>query len=94
MALTRNSAETIGLRAVGWLAASEELLPVFLGSTGASEGDFRAGLADPAFQGAVLDFILMDDDWVRAFCDACALEYNQPYEARLTLPGGEEVSWT
>jgi hypothetical protein len=29
-----NAAETVGLRALGWLAANEELLPVFLGSTG------------------------------------------------------------
>ena len=46
MSVSRESAETIGLQAVAWLAAHDELLPVFLGSTGASEADFRDGLED------------------------------------------------
>ncbi|MBN9888327.1 DUF3572 domain-containing protein [Salipiger abyssi] len=94
MMLSRESAELIGLRAVAWLAANEELLPVFLGATGASVEEFRAGLEDPGFQGAVLDFILMDDAWVSAFCEAEGLDYERPRAARAMLPGGGEVHWT
>ncbi|MGY9050264.1 hypothetical protein P775_10020 [Puniceibacterium antarcticum] len=94
MALARDRAEMIGLQAVAWLAANDELLPVFQGATGASEEDFRQGLADPVFQGSVLDFLLMDDAWVVAFCDEQSLAYDQLMQARAMLPGGEQVHWT
>ena len=92
--MLRESAEVIGLKALGWLAANEELLPVFLGSTGASEADVRAGISDPDFLGALLDFIMMDDAWVTSFCDAEGLAYDQPMMARMALPGGEQMHWT
>lgn len=94
LSLTQESAETIGLQAVAWLASNDELCPIFMGATGASEGDFRQGLEDPAFQGSVLDFLLMDDGWVMAFCDSAGLGYDQPMQARAVLPGGGTVHWT
>lgn len=94
MTVSRESAETIGLQAVAWLAANDDLLPVFMGATGASEDDFRQGLDDPAFQGGVLDFIMMDDAWTQAFCDAQGLAYDMPMRARHGLPGGGDVHWT
>ena len=94
MNVTRETAETVGLQAVAWLAGNDELLPVFLGATGASEGDFRVGLEDPAFQGSVLDFLLMDDAWIMAFCAAQDLPPEAPMQARAALPGGESVHWT
>jgi hypothetical protein len=94
MTLTQDAAETIGLQAVAWLAAEDALLPVFLGATGASEADFRSGLSDPHFQGSVLDFILMDDAWVQAFCEAQELAPDLPMRARAALPGGAQVHWT
>ncbi len=87
-------AETIALRALGWLAGNEELLPVFLGASGAGEDDLRAGARDPAFLGAVLDFLTMDDAWVVAFCDAEGLDYQEPLAARHALPGGAQMNWT
>jgi hypothetical protein len=92
--MERDSAETVGLRALGWLAAHEELLPVFVGATGASLVDLRSGAGDAAFLGSVLDFLLMDDAWVVAFCDASGLGYDAPMRARAALPGGGEVHWT
>jgi len=94
MTNTQESAEVVGLKALGWLAGNEDLLPVFLGSTGASEADVRAGAADPAFLGALLDFVMMDDAWVRGFCDAEGLDYDMPMRARMSLPGGGQVHWT
>lgn len=92
--MQQDLAETIALRALGWLAGNDELLPVFLGSTGASEAELRAGASDPAFLAAVLDFLTMDDAWVIAFCDAAGLDYSQPITARQALPGGAQVNWT
>ena len=94
LSLTQDSAETIGLTAVAWLASNDDLLPVFLGATGASEADFRANLEDPEFQGSILDFLLMDDKWVIAFCDENGLPYDAPMQARAALPGGGQVHWT
>lgn len=94
MQLSREAAETVGLQAVAWLAGNDELLPVFLGATGASETDFRDGLQDPVFQGSVLDFLLMDDAWVTQFCTDLGLASGQPMAARMALPGGEAVHWT
>lgn len=92
--MTPEQAQTIALRALGWLASNEELLPVFLGASGASGAELAARAEDPEFLISVLDFLTMDDAWVIAFCDVHGLAYDQPLMARRGLPGGEEVSWT
>ncbi|WP_299965727.1 DUF3572 domain-containing protein [uncultured Roseobacter sp.] len=91
---TQESAELVALRLLGWLAANDTLLPVFLGATGASEADLRAGAADPVFLGSVLDFMMMNDDWIVESCDSLGLDYAAPMQARQALPGGAEVNWT
>lgn len=90
----RDQAETVALKALGWLVAHEELLPVFLGSSGASMDELRTRVDDPAFLGSVLEFLTMDDAWVLAFAEAAGLAPEDPLAARRALPGGEEVNWT
>ena len=92
--LTQQSAEILALEALSWLVGNDELLPVFLGSTGTSEADIRQRARETEFMASVLDFLLMDDAWIMAFCDAsdCAPDY--PLRARAALPGGAEVNWT
>lgn len=92
--MQRDFADTVAIRALGWLAANDDLLPVFLGSTGAEIADLRACAGDPAFLGSVLDFLMMDDAWIVAFCDDAGLPYDAPMRARQALPGGEQVNWT
>lgn len=92
--MKQENAETIGLQALAWLAGNDEILPVFLGSSGASMSDLRAGAEDPAFLAAILEFLTMDDAWVTAFCDNAGLPYDAPMRARAALPGGGEVHWT
>jgi hypothetical protein len=87
-------AETIALNALGWLAANEELLPVFLGSTGAGVEDLRDRVEDPAFLAGVLGFVTMNDDWVIAFCDHVGIGYDQPLRARYALPGARQEDWS
>lgn len=94
MSVSRNSAETVALSALGWLVSDEEMLSIFLGATGAGADELRARAQDPEFLGSVLDFLLMDDAWVIAFCDNAGLSYDQPMRARAALPGGEAVHWT
>lgn len=92
--MQRENAETIALQALGWLAGNDELLPVFLGASGASQGDLRSGAGDPEFLASVLDFLAMDDAWITAFCDSAGLAYTVPMQARQALPGGDLPSWT
>ena len=94
MTMSQESAETVGLQALGWLAGNEDLLPVFLGATGASEADVRSGASEPAFLGGLLDFLMMDDAWVMSFCDSISIPYDRLMQARHSLPGGEQVNWT
>lgn len=91
--MRQESAETIALQALGWLAGNDDLFPTFLGSTGAAPSEIAERAAEPAFLASVLDFLLMDDDWIIAFCDAAGLAYTDPRNARAVMPGGE-ASWS
>ncbi|WP_101069087.1 DUF3572 domain-containing protein [Roseovarius salinarum] len=91
---SRDHAETVGLKCLAWLAGNEDLLPVFLGATGAGEADLRERAQDPEFLGSVLDFVMLDDAWVTDFCASAGLEPSAPMTARAALPGGETVHWT
>lgn len=92
--MSQESAETLGLQALAWLAGNEDLWPVFLGATGASAEDARTRAGDAEFLGSVMDFLLMDDAWITGFCDAQGLAYDMPMRARAALPGGGQVHWT
>lgn len=92
--LSQESAETVALQGLAWLAGNENLLTVFLGSTGASESDLRARATDPEFLMSVLDFLMLDDAWVIEFCDTYSIPYEQPMQARHALPGGAPTHWT
>lgn len=88
------SAETLALQALAWVVSNEELLPVFMGSSGASAEDLKARATDPHFLASVLDFLTMDDAWVVSFCDASGHDYSAPLTARAYLPGGNLPNWT
>lgn len=90
----QEDAETLGLRALAWLAGNDDLLPVFLGSTGFSGAELMQRAAEPEFLASVLDFILMDDAWVVACCDAIGVAYPMLGQARMLLPGGAQIHWT
>ncbi len=85
----QDSAETLALQALSWLARNDDLLPVFMGATGAGAEDMAARATEGAFLASVLDFLLMDDAWVIAFCEDQRLPYLAPLQARAWLPGGE-----
>ncbi|GHE93603.1 hypothetical protein GCM10016455_12230 [Aliiroseovarius zhejiangensis] len=92
--MTPENAETTALKALAWLVADDELLPVFMGATGVDQDALRASAGDPGFLGSVLDFLLMDDAWVIRASDALSLPYDQLAMARQMLPGGAQIHWT
>lgn len=87
MAFKQESAETIALQALGWIAGDEELLGSFIGASGLTGEDMRSRAGEPEFLASVLDFILMDDAWVQGFCDSVGIPYDWPMAARACLPG-------
>lgn len=89
-----DAAETLALRALAWLVANDELLPVFLSATGAGQDDLRARAGEAEFLVSVIDFLTMDDRWVVAFCDDAGVSYDQPMNARAVLAGPAAMHWT
>ena len=92
--MRQDDAETVARDVLVWLAGEDDLLPVFLNSTGGDVDSVRKGMNDPYFLAGVLDFLMMDDAWVVAFCDAAGTPYDRPGRARAALPGGAEMNWT
>ena len=87
-------AEAIAVKALGWLASNDDLMPVFLGASGLSVDELRSAATDPGFLVSVLDFVMMDDNWVLEFANAAGIGPEVPMQARAALPGGEQVHWT
>lgn len=92
--MKQDQAEAIALQALGHIAAQDELFAQFLAATGASAADLRARATDPAFLGAVLDFLLQEDRLVLDFAAASGLAPTVPAQARAALPGGQVWHWT
>jgi hypothetical protein len=92
--MKQESAETLALRALAWLAADPEAMQGFLGATGASPADLPQLAAEAAFLAAVLDHLLQEDARVIAFCDAESVPYTLPMQARAVLAGGAAWHWT
>ncbi|MEL6792923.1 MAG: DUF3572 domain-containing protein [Pseudomonadota bacterium] len=92
--MNTEGAETIAIKALGWIAADDELSGSFLGASGASADELRLRAADPEFLGFVLDFLLMDEDALIAFCEAVDAPPDAPMRARAALPGGDLPNWT
>jgi Protein of unknown function (DUF3572) len=81
------AAQTIALKALSYLAADEELLEPFLGSTGLAAGDLRAGATDSAFLAGVMDYFLQNEALLLAFAGASELAPETIVRARQRLPG-------
>ena len=92
--MTSNDAEIYALKAANWLLSNQELLDLFMGSTGVSENTIKSDIQNTVFLVAVLDFLLLDDKWVMEACDAMKLQPELMQTARLFLPGGDQVNWT
>jgi len=92
--MNRESAEQVGIQVLGWLAGHDEMLTQFLGMTGIAASDLRVRAQEPEFLGFVLDFLLLDDAAIMAFCDDSHLPPEAPMHARAALPGGDVPNWT
>lgn len=94
MAGRQEHAETMGLQALGWLAADSDRLAGFLAFSGAGPAELRVRAAEPEFLAAVLDFVMAEDARVMEFSASVAVAPEAVARARAALPGGELPVWT
>ncbi len=81
------SAETIALRALAFLAADDERLARFLALSGMGPGDLRANAREPHMLHCVLDHLMQDETLLMVFSTEAGLKPQSVAEAHRILAG-------
>jgi hypothetical protein len=92
--IRRESAETLALGALGWLAQDAARLAGFLAASGLSPADLSLRAGDPAVLAGVLDHLLADEALLLACAADLGLRPEDVGPARVALPGGDTPHWT
>ena len=92
--MDKEIAETRALEVLTWVLSEDDLIQVFMGATGASQNDLRSNTLSHEFLISILDFVLMDDNWVFSCSKFLSIDPSQIGIIRSSLDGGREVSWT
>lgn len=85
--MNSTEAETLALKALAFLAHSQEEIDRFVALSGVAPADLRARADEPEFLAAVLDFLLADDTRVTGFCEEAGIDPRELHAARRALPG-------
>jgi uncharacterized protein DUF3572 len=83
----KEAAETLALNALAFLAESPDALARFVAASGLTPESLRERAAEADFLGAVLDFLLADDELLIDFCERQSLEPRFVHAARRILSG-------
>lgn len=81
----REVAEIVAIQALSFLAGEPERLGRFLAETGLGPETLRTAASDPNFLVGVLDFILRDEESVKAFAAVSQLHPTNIMAAREVL---------
>lgn len=92
--MNESAAQTVALNVLAWLAGNDELFPIFMGSSGMSQQELLERAGEAEVLAAVLDFLTMDDAWVLQWAEETGGQPTTPMEARIALPGGQQMNWT
>jgi uncharacterized protein DUF3572 len=84
--MTSQDAATLGLRALAWLARGEGV-DRFLVVSGLDPAALRARAGEPELLGAVLEFVLANEDLAAAFCEEESVPARDIHTARHLLGG-------
>jgi hypothetical protein len=84
--MTASDAEAVALQAVAWIVADDALRDRFVALTGCGSDELRMRLTQPAFLGAVLDFLLGNEADVVAFAEHAGFAPETMLLARSMLP--------
>jgi hypothetical protein len=85
--MSEDGAETLALRALGWLAADPDRLGLFLAETGLGPDELKRRATDRALLGGVLDHLLAREDLLLLFAEEHEIDPTIPALARAKLPG-------
>ena len=85
--MDRDTAESIALQALGFVAAEPKHLERLLAESGLGAEELRANAAEPTLLAGVLDFVLASEARVLEFCAFAGLAPESPARARAELPG-------
>ena len=92
--MNKEIAETRALEVLTWVLSEDDLIQVFMGTTGASQDDLRSNTLNHEFLISILDFVLMDDSWVISCSKFMNIDPYQIQVIKMSLDGGQEVNWT
>mgnify|MGYP001416871704 FL=1 len=92
--MDKEIAETRALEVLNWVLSEDDLIQVFMGTTGASQDDLRSNTLNHEFLISILDFVLMDDSWVISCSKFMNIDPSQIQVIKMSLDGGQEVNWT
>jgi hypothetical protein len=81
------SARSMAVAALSFLASDHERLERFLSVTGLGPHNLRGAAADPGFYGSVLDHLLADEPLLLAFAAEAGLKPEDVVRAQQTLSG-------
>jgi hypothetical protein len=81
------SAESVGFRALAYLAAIPDEFQRFLDLSGLDAATIRARAAEPEFLAAVVDFLLSHERQLTGFCESEDMDPRQVHLASRALNG-------
>jgi Protein of unknown function (DUF3572) len=82
-----DSARSIAVSALAFIAADADRLNRFLNLTGLGPHNLRTAAADPAFMGSVLDYLVGDEELLVAFAADAGLKPESVARAHAALCG-------
>lgn len=91
--MTPEAAETLALEAISFIAGDEDLVAGLFDQTGMGGDELRDALGNADTVGqtlaGVLDYLLMNDEWVLNFAEQVNIAPEKVLSARAALPGGQ-----
>lgn len=85
--LTPDAAQTIALKALGFLAGSEGALDRLMTLSGLDRDTLRERASEPEFLVSLLDFLLSDEELLLNFCGDASIDPKTVHMARYVLGG-------
>ena len=83
--ITPERAEILALEALAWLAGRPDDIGRFLNVSGLGAADLRQAVGRPDLQGAVLDFLLINEPLLLDFCRDASTSAQSVHVARHAL---------
>lgn len=88
--MTENTAEELGIAALGFVASDPTLLSRFLAISGIDAGAIREAAREPGFLAGVLQFVAAHEPTLVAFSETAGVDPASILKAMRVLPQGDD----